>query len=50
MDYDPAGRTIAIEMLDVSGGVDFAGLPGTGLVRGVVERRAADQGWSRGRA
>jgi hypothetical protein len=46
VDYDSTGRTIAIELLDVSGGVVFDGLPETGLVRGVVERLAADQGWS----
>jgi len=44
--YDATGRTIAIELLDVSEGVVFDGLPETGLVRGVVERLAADQGWS----
>jgi uncharacterized protein YuzE len=46
VDYDAAGRTIAIELLDVSGGVVFDGLPEAGLVRGVVERLAADQGWA----
>lgn len=45
VDYDATGRTIAIELLDVSGGVVFDGLPERGLVRGVVERLAADQGW-----
>lgn len=45
VDYDATGRTIAIELLDVSGGVVFDGLPETGLVRAVVERLAADQGW-----
>lgn len=46
VDYDATGRIISIELLDVSGGVVFDGLPEAGLVRGVVERLAADQGWS----
>ena len=46
VDYDATGRTIAIELLDVSGGMVFDGLPEAGLVRGVVERLAADRGWS----
>lgn len=46
VDYDAAGRIISIELLDVSGGVVFDGLPDAGLVRGVVERLAADQGWA----
>lgn len=46
VDYDATGRIISIELLDVSGGVVFAGLPDAGLVRGVVERLAADQGWA----
>lgn len=47
VDHDATGRIISIELLDVSGGVVFDGLPETGLVRAVVERLAADQGWSR---
>lgn len=46
VDYDATGRIISIELLDVSGGVVFDGLPEAGLVRGVVERLAADQGWT----
>lgn len=47
VDYDAAGRSISIELLDVSGGVVFDGLPDAGLVRGVVERLASERGWSR---
>ena len=46
VDYDATGRIISIELLDVSGGVVFDGLPDAGLVRGVVERLAADRGWA----
>lgn len=46
VDYDATGRTISIQLLDVSGGVTFEGLPERGLVRGVVARLAADQGWT----
>ncbi|MBJ7454964.1 MAG: DUF2283 domain-containing protein [Thermoleophilia bacterium] len=46
VDYDATGRIVSIELLDVSGGVVFDGLPDAGLVRGVVERLASDQGWA----
>ena len=39
VDYDATGRTIAIELLDVSGGVVFDGLPEAGP--GPRRRRAA---------
>jgi uncharacterized protein YuzE len=45
VDYDAQGRMIGIEVLDVSSGVLIDGLPEPGLVRGVVERLAADHGW-----
>jgi uncharacterized protein YuzE len=45
VDYDSQGRIIGIEVLDVSSGVVIEGLPEPGLVRGLVERLAADHGW-----
>ncbi len=46
VDYDAAGRAISIELLDVSHGVELAGLPYEETVRELLQSLARYEGWT----
>lgn len=45
IDYNAAGELVAIELLEVSRGVELEGLPEQDAVRAALEQVAAEQGW-----
>lgn len=45
VDYDRNGELVAIEILEVSRGVELDGLPELDAVRAALEQVAAEHGW-----